>query len=98
MSTPERAADVRERPHGETVHVTVRLLASYRQFLPRDHDERAGYPLPVAPGTPAGQVLDSLPIATGDRYTFLINGRHAERDDLLQGGDVLAVFPAAGGG
>jgi molybdopterin converting factor small subunit len=87
-----------QHPPGETLRITVRLLASYRQFLPQEHDERAGYPLLVSPGTLAGQVLDSLPIAAGDRYTFLINGRHAERDDVLQNQDVLAVFPAAGGG
>jgi hypothetical protein len=46
----------------------------------------------------AGKVLQELPIPAGERYTFLINGRHAERDQVLREGDVLSVFLAAGGG
>jgi sulfur-carrier protein len=85
-------------PQGYSLGVTVRLLASYRQYLPPDHDNRAGYDLQVAHGTVAGKVLQELPIPAGERYTFLINGRHAERDQVLREGDVLSVFPAAGGG
>ncbi len=83
---------------GGELGITVRLLANYRQYLPRDHDSRAGYGVHVAPGTAAGQLLDRLPIPAGDRYTFFINGRHAERTQMLHEGDVLSVFPAVGGG
>jgi sulfur-carrier protein len=85
-------------PPAHRLGVTVRLLASYRQYLPPDHDDRAGYGLQVRRGTVAGQLLQELPIPAGERYTFLINGRHAERDQVLREGDVLSVFPAAGGG
>jgi molybdopterin converting factor small subunit len=99
MSSPDRrAAGSRERQTGEGLAVTVRLLASYRQYLPLDHDEQAGYALQVAPGLLAGQLLDGLPMPAGERYTFFINGRHAERDQVLQEGDILTVFPAVGGG
>ncbi|RPI50763.1 MAG: MoaD/ThiS family protein [Chloroflexi bacterium] len=93
-----RAGGARRRPPGEALGITVRLLASYRQYLPPDHDDRAGYVLRVAPGTPAGRLLEGLPIPDGDRYTFFINGRHADHDQVLQEGDVLSVFPAVGGG
>ena len=82
----------------EVVGITVRLLASYRRYLPDDHDHQAGYTVRVAPGTAAGQILDGLPIPSGDRYTFFVNGLHADRARVLQEGDVLAVFPAVGGG
>lgn len=99
MSGPERsAAGAQVRPPGEAMGVTVRLLASYRQYLPPDHDERAGYAVRVVPGTQAGQLLEGLPIPAGERYTFFINGRHADRDQVLREGDVLSVFPAVGGG
>ncbi|MFN2220383.1 MAG: MoaD/ThiS family protein [Anaerolineae bacterium] len=78
--------------------ITVRLLASYRQYLPPAHDEDAGYLHEVSDGARVGEVLAALPIPRGDFYTFLVNGRHATRDQALHEGDLLSVFPAAGGG
>jgi sulfur carrier protein ThiS len=45
-----------------------------------------------------GDLLATLPIPPDEVYTFLVNGRHAVRDQRLQEGDLLSVFPAAGGG
>ena len=78
--------------------ITVRLLASYRQYLPQDHDAQAGYPVLVQPGTQVSDVLAELPVPRGDVFTFFVNGRHAKRDQILQAGDILSVFPAVGGG
>ena len=43
-------------------------------------------------------MLAGLPIPEGDVYTFFVNGRHAERDQILEEGDVVSIFPAVGGG
>jgi sulfur carrier protein ThiS len=80
------------------MQITVRLLASYRQFLPENHDVNAGFPHEVVPATSVGDVLAELPIPPGDPYTFFVNGRHTEKGQILQAGDVLSVFPAVGGG
>jgi molybdopterin synthase sulfur carrier subunit len=80
------------------MEITIRLLASYRQYLPKHHDDRAGYCQRVAPGSRVADVLRDLPIPPGEAYTVLINGRHATRDQPLHAGDVLSVFPAVGGG
>jgi sulfur carrier protein ThiS len=80
------------------VQITIRLLASYRQYLPRDHDAQAGYQVSVLPGSQVSDVLAELPIPSGDVFTFFVNGRHAQRDQVLQEGDILSVFPAVGGG
>jgi molybdopterin synthase sulfur carrier subunit len=82
------------------MQITVQLLATYRRYLPPavDHDTPDSYPHDIAPGTTAGDVLASLPLAPNERYTFLINGRHAERQQILQPGDLLTIFPPAGGG
>jgi molybdopterin converting factor small subunit len=80
------------------MNITVRLLASYRRFLPEDHDEQAGFGLEVAAHSTVQDVLAGLPIPQGDAFTCLVNGQHAERDRLLLEGDVLSVFPAVGGG
>jgi molybdopterin converting factor small subunit len=99
MSSPDRRpGGAKAGLPGKEVEITVRLLASYRRYLPASHDERAGYAVRVVPGTAAGQLLHELPIPAGDRYTFFINGRHADRDQVLREGDVLSVFPAVGGG
>jgi molybdopterin converting factor small subunit len=80
------------------MQITVRLLAGYRRYLPEGHDDQAGYRLEVPPGTKVGEVLAGAPIPQGEVYTFLASGRHASRDQVLEDGDVLAVFPAVGGG
>lgn len=80
------------------MRITVRLLASYRQYLPEGHDAQAGYPLDILPGAKADAVLAALPIPPGEVYTFFVNGRHAGQDQILQEGDILSIFPAVGGG
>ena len=80
------------------MQITIRLLASYRQYLPQEHDANAGYVCQAPPGVCVGDVLDTLPIPDGDVYTFFVNGRHAQHDQPLHEGDVLSVFPAVGGG
>ena len=80
------------------MQITIRLLASYRQYLPQEHDAQAGYQYQAPPGAHVSDVLGELPIPPGDVFTFFVNGRHAQRDRSLQEGDVLSVFPAVGGG
>lgn len=80
------------------MQITIRLLASYRQYLPEDHDDHAGFAYDVAPEARVGDVLNRLPVPADDPYTFFVNGRHAEREQQLEPGDILSVFPAVGGG
>jgi molybdopterin converting factor small subunit len=80
------------------MQITVRLLASYRRYLPKDHDAKASYLVEIPPGSRLDEALADLPIPPKETYTFLLNGHHAGRDRILRPGDVLAVFPAVGGG
>ena len=80
------------------MQITIRLLASYRKFLPEDHDALAGYVRDVAPGSNVADLLGELPIPEDEAVTFLVNGRHAEREQELVAGDVVALFPAMAGG
>lgn len=80
------------------MEITIRLLAGYRRCLPEGHDARSGYQLKVEAGTRLGDVLADLPIPETEPYTYLLNGRHVAREQALKAGDVLAVFPAVGGG
>jgi sulfur carrier protein ThiS len=80
------------------MQITIRLLANYRQYLPDSRNGGPGYERQVAPGASVADLLAELPIPTTEVYTFFVNGRHAERDRALEDGDVLSIFPAAGGG
>lgn len=80
------------------MQITVRLLASYRQYLPKEHDAQAGYPLEIPDGARVSDVLPLLPVPPSEVCTYFVNGRHAERDLVLEHGDILSVFPAVGGG
>jgi sulfur carrier protein ThiS len=80
------------------MQITIRLLASYRHYLPEDSDTRASYPLEIPSGASVSDVLAELPIPEQDHFTFFVNGRHAQQDRVLHDGDVLSVFPAVGGG
>jgi len=80
------------------VQISVRLLASFRQYTPTGFNPRAAYPCQVEEHVQVSDVLDHLPIPPGAAYTFLVNGRHARHDQVLKEGDLLSVFPAAGGG
>jgi molybdopterin converting factor small subunit len=80
------------------MQITVRLIATYRRYLPAGCEAEAGYPLQVAAGSRLADVLPGLPVPPAEAPTVFVNGRHAEPDQVLQEGDVLSVFPAAGGG
>lgn len=80
------------------MQITIRLLATYRRYLPEGHDASSGYSQNVPAGACVRDVLDELPIPSSEAFTFLVNGRHARRDQVLQAGDIIALFPSAGGG
>ena len=80
------------------MQITIRLLAGFRQYAPPGHDPHGEYPCQVQDNALVSDTLAGLPIPPGEAFTFLVNGRHAERDQVLREGDLLSVFPAAGGG
>jgi sulfur carrier protein ThiS len=80
------------------MQVTVRLLASYRRYQPQGCEGQVDCAREVPPGTRVGDLLADLAIPPAEVYTFLVNGRHAGRDQILQAGDIISLFPAVGGG
>jgi molybdopterin converting factor small subunit len=78
--------------------VTVRLLATYRRYLPELKDGWGGYLQTMPPGSRVQDLMDLLPIPRQDAFAYFVNGRHAAPDQELSCGDVVSVFPAVGGG
>lgn len=80
------------------MRISVRLLASYRRYIPDLHDPRVGYELEIGDHTSVANLLSGLPIPREEPATILVNGKHASGEQMLEDGDVVAIFPAVGGG
>lgn len=77
--------------------VCIKLLATYRDFLP-PHAEGSSYEVDVAPGTTVEELVATLPLPGGDASVLLVNGRDPQPGQRLHEGDVVCLFPAMGGG
>ena len=80
------------------MHITVRLLGSFRDLVPDAGVAPGCTSLVVPDGETVADVLARLPIPARGLPTFFVNGRHSEREQVLREGDELSVFPAVGGG
>jgi molybdopterin converting factor small subunit len=72
--------------------ITVKLFATYRAG--RFKVEEQDYPA----GTTCAGIATAVGLDPAGIGIILVNGRHAEADQQLQDGDVLALFPLVGGG
>ena len=70
----------------------VRLFATFRQgrFKAKQMELPEGFVL-------AG-LLEKLDIDKKDVGILLVNGKHSDEDINLNAGDIVAIFPAVGGG
>jgi molybdopterin synthase sulfur carrier subunit len=76
----------------EEMHVTIKLYAALRDG--RFSEQQKSY----EPGITVQGVMDDLGIASGDAPVVFVNGRNADNTILLHDEDVIAIFPAIGGG
>ena len=81
--------------------IKLRLYATLQKYLPPGTgNSETDMELPEA--ATITDVLDSLSVPVNLAHIVFINGRHVLRPDIparqLQDGDILAVFPAIGGG
>jgi sulfur-carrier protein len=76
----------------QNVQVTVKLFASFR--LGRFVEARRQY----SRDTRIADVIGQLDIALKDIGMIMVDGRHAEPEDVLRDGTKLALFPLLGGG
>ena len=72
--------------------ITVKLFATFRvgrfTVATQEHPD----------GTRIAAVIEGLQIPETQIGMIMVNGRHAEPDQLLHDGDSLALFPLVGGG
>lgn len=80
-----------------TINISVKLLATHRQYLPPETKGNA-FQTEVPAGMVATDVLKQFDVPLGDDSVVVINGRTLPDDYILQEGDVVCAFPAVGGG
>ena len=75
--------------------IQLKLIASYRDFLPPENGGRTEIEIPA--GTTAVAILQDLGIPI-DETVILVNGRTPDPDETLQEGSVVFAFQATAGG
>ena len=79
------------------MRVCIRLLSTYRKYLPSDA-QGASYSLEVPAATRIEELRTQLPVSSDEDQVVLINGRTPVPGQLLEEGDTIAVFPSMAGG
>jgi molybdopterin converting factor small subunit len=79
------------------VKVTVRLFATFRDFLPQ-HAVRSSLCIEVDERESVQGLLNALSVPDDLPKIVLINGLYASEESLLTDGDVVSVFPPLVGG
>jgi molybdopterin converting factor small subunit len=82
-----------------TMHVQVKLFATFRQYLPPETQGDA-HDTQVPHGTRVGELLFQLGVPTDrpEGMVVLVNGRQSDLRQVLQEGDIVGAFPAMAGG
>jgi molybdopterin synthase sulfur carrier subunit len=79
------------------VTVTVRLFATFRDFLPQ-HAMRSGLQMDVHEHDTVQALMKALGVPDDLPKIILVNGQHASENSLLTDGDIVSVFPPLIGG
>lgn len=75
--------------------VQVKLIATYREFLPPENEGKAE--IEVEEGATAVSILTNLGIPI-EESVVLVDGRSPNPDEALEEGSVIFAFPATAGG
>lgn len=82
---------------GVLVIVKVRVSPFLRHYLPASLANLADH-LDLSEGTTAGEVLKRLGLSEVYSSAILVNGRVPRKEEVLQEGDEIYLFPPLGGG
>lgn len=77
--------------------VWIRLLSTYTRYLPADA-RGSTYSIDIPDGAQIEELQAQLPIPTDESQVILVNGRTPLASQVLEEGDIVAIFPAMAGG
>lgn len=72
--------------------ITVKLFAMFREGRFKVAEQE------YTEGTDCRQVVAAVGLTEDELGILLVNGRHAQLEQVLHGGDTLSLFPLVGGG
>ncbi len=78
--------------------IEAKIFSTLRHYIPDSHRHLDGDKWDILEGSTVAHVLEMLNLPEKEATILLVNGRNADRDRVLNEGDVLHVFgPMAGG-
>jgi len=77
--------------------ITVKLFATFRDFLPKDA-VNAAFGIEVEQEPTVQELIKTLNLPRDIPKIVLINGRQTEEDITLHDGDTVSIFPPLAGG
>jgi len=77
--------------------ITVKLFATFRDFLPKDAIN-AAFGVEVEQEPTVQELIKTLNLPGDIPKIVLINGRQTEEDIALHEGDTVSIFPPLAGG
>lgn len=78
--------------------IEAKIFSTLRHFLPNSPNHLDGDKWDISEGATVAQVLKMLNIPEKETKILLINGRRADKERVLNEGDVFHVFPLMAGG
>jgi len=78
--------------------IEAKIFATLRHYLPNSPNRLDGDKWDMPEGATVRQVLKILNIPEKEAKMLLINGRNADKEKVLNEGDVFHVFPIMAGG
>lgn len=78
------------------LRIELRLFGHLREYLPAS--DLPGVPMEIPEGFSVEDLIRKLGIPPGDPKIVLVNGLHALREQILQEGDRVSIFPPIAGG
>jgi molybdopterin converting factor small subunit len=73
--------------------IDLRLFATLADHMP-DNASR----FPITDGMTVDQLVEVLPIAATEAKLIFVDGKRAQPDTRLRGGERVGIFPPVGGG
>ena len=74
------------------MQVKVKLFATFRENREKE------MMVEIAQGTTPMEIIDRFNILIEEVAIIMINGKHANPDQVLEDQDTVAIFPPVGGG
>ncbi|MEL7654924.1 MAG: MoaD/ThiS family protein [Bacillota bacterium] len=74
------------------MQIKVKLFATLRENRERE------MMMNIAQGTTPKEIIDRLNILKEEAAIIMINGKHANPDQVLEDHDTVSIFPPIGGG